>query len=251
MHKQINQLIRVTPLIIVPRHQLDERRAQLNASLCIENRRARIRREIARNDVVLGVAQDALELAVGSRFHGSLDLVVRCFLGEADREVNDGDVGRGDAERHAGALVPPPVRPRWSRCSRNRRLPSWPPAGGRPPPKPCSPLRGCAWLEGGDFGNRARVNSRHADERVPSPDDLSYSPRMLEAKDILAAALKLNTRERAHLVDELSASLEGIDLGNEWEDEVQRRIDDIDAGRVNTVPGDVVFSRLEQRFGGR
>jgi putative addiction module component (TIGR02574 family) len=74
---------------------------------------------------------------------------------------------------------------------------------------------------------------------------------MLEAKDILAAALKLNTRDRAHLVDELSASLEGIDLGNEWEDEIQRRIDDIDAGRVNTVPGDVVFSRLEQRFSGR
>jgi putative addiction module component (TIGR02574 family) len=74
---------------------------------------------------------------------------------------------------------------------------------------------------------------------------------MLEAKDILAAALKLNTRERARLVDELSASLEGIDLGNEWEDEIQRRIDDIDAGRVNPVPGDVVFSRLEQRFGGR
>ncbi len=74
---------------------------------------------------------------------------------------------------------------------------------------------------------------------------------MLEAKDILAAALKLDTRERAHLVDELSASLKGIDLGNEWEDEIQRRIDDIDAGRVNTVPGDVVFSRLEQRFGNR
>ncbi len=71
---------------------------------------------------------------------------------------------------------------------------------------------------------------------------------MLEAKDILAAALKLDTRERAHLIDELSVSLEGLELGNEWEDEIQRRIDDVDAGRVNTVPGDVVFSRLEQRF---
>jgi len=74
---------------------------------------------------------------------------------------------------------------------------------------------------------------------------------MLEAKDILAAALKLNTRDRARLVDELSASLEGIDLGSEWEDEIQRRIDDIDTGRVAPVSGDVVFSRLEQRFSGR
>jgi putative addiction module component (TIGR02574 family) len=74
---------------------------------------------------------------------------------------------------------------------------------------------------------------------------------MFESKDILAAALKLDTRARAQLVDELSASLKGIELGNEWEDEIQRRIDDIDAGRVNTVPGEVVFSRLEQRFSGR
>jgi putative addiction module component (TIGR02574 family) len=74
---------------------------------------------------------------------------------------------------------------------------------------------------------------------------------MLEAKDILAAALKLDTREPAHLVDELSASLEGVELGAEWEDEVERRIDDIDAGRVETIPGDTVFSRLEQRFSGR
>ena len=74
---------------------------------------------------------------------------------------------------------------------------------------------------------------------------------MLEAKDILAAALKLDTRERAQLVDELSASLEGVELSNEWEDEIQRRIDDVDAGRVETVPGDAVFSRLEQRFSGR
>jgi hypothetical protein len=58
------------------------------------------------------------------------------------------------------------------------------------------------------------VYSRHAVERVPLPDDLSHNRRMLGAKDILAAALKLNTRERAPLVDELSAS-------------------------VNTVPGEV------------
>ena len=74
---------------------------------------------------------------------------------------------------------------------------------------------------------------------------------MFESKDILAAALKLDTRARAQLVDELSASLKGIELGNEWEDEIQRRIDDIDAGRVNMVPGDTIFSLLEQRFSGR
>ena len=60
---------------------------------------------------------------------------------------------------------------------------------------------------------------------------------MLEAKDILAAALKLDTGERAHLINELPASLEGIDLGTEWEREIQHRIDDIDTGRVTPVSG--------------
>ena len=47
-------------------------------------------------------------------------------------------------------------------------------------------------------------------------------------------------------MDELSVSQKGIDLGNEWEDEIQRRLDDIDAGRVNMVPGDVVVPRIQQ-----
>jgi putative addiction module component (TIGR02574 family) len=49
----------------------------------------------------------------------------------------------------------------------------------------------------------------------------------------------------------LSTSLDGLDLGEEWEAEIQRRMDDVDAGRVKTLPGDEVISRLRQRFGGR
>jgi putative addiction module component (TIGR02574 family) len=74
---------------------------------------------------------------------------------------------------------------------------------------------------------------------------------MRQAEEILEAALKLEPGDRAHLVAELSASLEGVELGEAWDAELQRRIDDIDAGRVEPVPGEEVFSRLEQRFGGR
>ena len=74
---------------------------------------------------------------------------------------------------------------------------------------------------------------------------------MRQAEEILEAALKLEPGDRAHLVAELSASLEGVELGEVWDDEIQRRIDDIDAGRVQPVPGEEVLSRLEQRFGGR
>ncbi|MBN1607244.1 MAG: addiction module protein [Polyangiaceae bacterium] len=74
---------------------------------------------------------------------------------------------------------------------------------------------------------------------------------MRQAEEILEAALKLDPGDRAHLVAELSASLEGVQLGEAWDDEIQRRIDDIESGRVQPVPGEEVFVRLEQRFGGR
>jgi putative addiction module component (TIGR02574 family) len=71
------------------------------------------------------------------------------------------------------------------------------------------------------------------------------------AKGVLEAALKLPPKEREELIDELSASLDLSELGEYWEGEIKRRMEDVDAGRVKTVPADEVFARLEQRFGGK
>ncbi len=70
-------------------------------------------------------------------------------------------------------------------------------------------------------------------------------------KAVLEAALKLRPEEREELVDELSASLDLSDLGEYWEGEIKRRMEDVDTGRVKTVPAEDVFARLEQRFGGK
>ena len=70
-------------------------------------------------------------------------------------------------------------------------------------------------------------------------------------KQVLEAALKLHPEEREQLIEELSASLDATDLGEYWETEIKRRIDDVDAGRVKTVPAEEVFARLEQRFRGK
>jgi len=67
-------------------------------------------------------------------------------------------------------------------------------------------------------------------------------------KEILEAALKLDPEQREELVEELSASLDASNLGEYWEAEIKRRIDDVDSGRVKTVPAEEVFARLEQRF---
>ena len=74
---------------------------------------------------------------------------------------------------------------------------------------------------------------------------------MTHAAEILEAALQLSDAEREQLVEALAVSLYGKDLGEEWEVEIQNRVSDIDAGRVVAVPGQDVFARLEQRFGGR
>ena len=71
------------------------------------------------------------------------------------------------------------------------------------------------------------------------------------AKEILEAALKLDPEQREELIEELSASLDVSNLGEYWETEIRRRIDDVDSGRVKTVPADEVFARLEQRFCGK
>ncbi len=71
------------------------------------------------------------------------------------------------------------------------------------------------------------------------------------AKEILEAALKLDPEQREELIEELSASLDVSNLGEYWETEIRRRIDDVDSGRVKTVAADEVFARLEQRFRGK
>jgi putative addiction module component (TIGR02574 family) len=73
---------------------------------------------------------------------------------------------------------------------------------------------------------------------------------MPQPKEIVEAALQLAPEQREEIINELWASLGG-ELGNEWEEEIQRRVTDVDAGRVKTIPAEEVFSRLEHRFRAR
>ena len=74
---------------------------------------------------------------------------------------------------------------------------------------------------------------------------------MAEPKRVLQEALELPPRDRANLLEAIAASLDGFELSPEWEDEIARRAEDLEAGRVQSVPGDEVLSRLEQRVRAR
>lgn len=48
---QIDDTVRVTIFVVIPRDELDERGRQLNASLGIENRAVRVGEKVARHDL--------------------------------------------------------------------------------------------------------------------------------------------------------------------------------------------------------
>src|SRR5688572_13279861 len=60
---------RVAPLVVVPRHDLEELVVELDAGLRVEDAAARITDEIRRHDLVLGVAEHAGHRAFGCGLH--------------------------------------------------------------------------------------------------------------------------------------------------------------------------------------
>lgn len=65
-------------------------------------------------------------------------------------------------------------------------------------------------------------------------------------------AAELPDTDRAELARYLIESLDGPedeDVKDAWRQEVERRIDQIDCGEVQLIPGDEVFARLRRRLG--
>jgi len=69
--------------------------------------------------------------------------------------------------------------------------------------------------------------------------------------EILNAALSLPLGERAALAENLLISLDGPDqkaIDAAWEEEIERRMRDLDEGRVEAVDGELVMKRLRSRY---
>jgi putative addiction module component (TIGR02574 family) len=69
-----------------------------------------------------------------------------------------------------------------------------------------------------------------------------------------AEALELTTRERAHLARLLLASLDEdleedpFEVERAWELEIQQRMEDYRAGRIDTVPAGEALARIRSRL---
>jgi putative addiction module component (TIGR02574 family) len=71
---------------------------------------------------------------------------------------------------------------------------------------------------------------------------------MLEAKEILEAALALEPAERARLAKQILDSLEGpVEVEPELAEDIQRRIREIESGAVEAIPWAQVKARIASR----
>lgn len=68
------------------------------------------------------------------------------------------------------------------------------------------------------------------------------------AKEILEAALKLDPQLRAEVAQEMLESLENSNYGElspAWEQELDRRVKEIEEGHVELIPAEQVFAEIE------
>jgi putative addiction module component (TIGR02574 family) len=87
---------------------------------------------------------------------------------------------------------------------------------------------------------------------VASNSDSAYNPFMTQqALELLQKALTLPEEERTALVRSLIDSLEVVvDQGTEraWDEEIARRIADLDSGKAKTVSWEEVRQRISNRL---
>jgi putative addiction module component (TIGR02574 family) len=68
------------------------------------------------------------------------------------------------------------------------------------------------------------------------------------AKEIIDAALKLDPQARAEIAEDILESLESSSYGElspAWEEEIERRVREIEAGHVQMIPAEQVFTEIE------
>ena len=105
MADEIQQLVAVTPLVVVPGNQLHKVIVQHDAGLGVKDGGVRIGVEVGGNDVLIGVIHNALQLALAGSLYGLADLLIGGGLGQRNGQVNNRNIQRGNTEGHTGQLA--------------------------------------------------------------------------------------------------------------------------------------------------
>jgi putative addiction module component (TIGR02574 family) len=68
--------------------------------------------------------------------------------------------------------------------------------------------------------------------------------------EVRSAALSMKPKERAKLAEQLLASLDGPErneIDAAWAEEIERRIDEMESGKVKGIPAEEVFKKYQRR----
>lgn len=102
---ELDESVGVAPLVVVPGDDLAEARVERDAGVRVEDRGAGVSDEVGRDNCILGVAEDSLEVGLGCLFHLLANFVVGGVLRQLAGQINNGDVGGGHAEGHASQFA--------------------------------------------------------------------------------------------------------------------------------------------------
>jgi hypothetical protein len=92
--------------VTYPRDELDKVVVKGDTGLGVEDGGLGGSDEVGGDDLVLGVAEDTLELlGLGGLLEDGLDLVVGSTLLDSDSQVDNRDIAGGDSESHTGKLA--------------------------------------------------------------------------------------------------------------------------------------------------
>jgi putative addiction module component (TIGR02574 family) len=74
----------------------------------------------------------------------------------------------------------------------------------------------------------------------------------MKVKDLIEEAVSLPVEERTLLVESLLRSLNPTDaeIDKAWAAEAERRLEELRAGTVRSIPADEVFAAIRERFAG-
>src|SRR5438132_4282530 len=85
---EIHDAIRVAPLVVVPGDELEEVAVQLDRAARVVDARCLVVDEVARDDLFVGVREDALQIGLARLPHGSVDFFQARRLRGLEREVD-------------------------------------------------------------------------------------------------------------------------------------------------------------------
>ena len=77
---KIDTALAIAPFVVIPANQLEEAAAHLYARAGVEDTRSAVMDEVTRNDFILGVAKDILEVSLARLLHRGADLFVGSFF---------------------------------------------------------------------------------------------------------------------------------------------------------------------------